>query len=132
VCSPSSGDKDTVVSVTVSVKDNPQEIGVFGMDMTFPPKMLEFTGASKGSLTGTWAAVDGNEVSAGNLKIGGFKGSGSSLAANSDGSIVVISFKVDGSRLSNGQQGQVCIKNYTDDIDGIPPEPACASFTLTK
>lgn len=131
-CSPTSGDKDTVVTVTVSIKDNQQEVGVFGMDLTFPPKMLEFTGVSKGSLTGNWAAVDGNEVSAGNLKIGGFKGSGTALAKNSDGSIVVITFKVDGSSLANGQQGQICIKNYTDDITGTPPEPACASFSLAE
>ncbi len=131
-CSPSSGDKDTVVTVTVSIADNQQEVGVFGMDLTFPPKMLEFTGVSKGSLTGSWAAVDGNEVSAGSLKIGGFRGSGTALVKNSAGSVAVISFKVDGSSLAGGQQGQVCIKNYTDDITGIPPEPACATFTLTK
>jgi len=120
------------VTVTVSIKDNVQEVGVFGMDLTFPPKMFDYASVSKGSLTGNWAAVDGNEVSAGNLKIGGFKGSGTAVAKNSSGSIVVITFTVDGASLSNGQQGQVCIKNYTDDITGIPPEPACASFTLTK
>jgi len=132
VCSPTSGGKDTVVTVTVTIKDNEQEVGVFGMDLTFPPKMFDYTSVSKGSLTGNWAAVDGNEVSAGNLKIGGFKGSGTAVAKNSSGSIVVITFKVDGASLSNGQQGQVCIKSYTDDITGIPPEPACATFTLTK
>jgi hypothetical protein len=131
-CSPASGGKDTVVTVTVSIKANSEEVGVFGMDLTFPPKMLTYSTVSKGSLTGSWAAVDGNEVSAGNLKIGGFKGSASPVAKNSDGSIVVISFSVDGAQLNNGQQGQVCIKNYTDDIVGIPPEPVCASFTLTK
>jgi hypothetical protein len=132
VCSPTSGDKDTVVTVTVSIKDNQQEVGVFGMDMTFPSNMFDYTGASIGSLTGSWAAVDGNEVSAGNLRIGGFKGSASAVAKNSDGSIVVITFEVDGTSLAGGQQGQICIKNYTDDIVGIPPESACTSFTLAK
>jgi predicted small lipoprotein YifL len=132
VYSATSGGKDTVVTVTVTIKDNAQEVGVFGMDLTFPPKMFDYTSVSKGNLTGNWAAVDGNEVSAGNLKIGGFKGSGTAVAINSSGSIVVITFKVNGAGLSNGQQGQVCIKNYTDDITGIPPEPACASFTLTE
>ncbi len=131
-CSPTSGSKDAVVTVTVSIQHNAQEVGVFGMDLTFPPKMLAYAAVSKGGLTGNWAAVDGNEVSAGNLKIGGFKGSGTAVAKNSSGSIVVISFTVDGTQLSNGQQGQVCIKNYTDDIVGIPPEPVCTSFTLTK
>jgi hypothetical protein len=131
-CSPSSGSKDTEVTVTVSVKENANEIGVFGMDLTFPPRMLEFVRVNKGALTGDWAAVDGNEVSSGNLKIGGFKGSAASVAKNSAGSLVVIKFKVDGSRLSSSQQGQICIKSYTDDITGIPPEPACASFQFTK
>ena len=131
-CSPTAGSKDTEVTVTISIQQNDTEIGVFGMDMTFPPKMLSYTATSPGSLTGSWAAVDGNEVSAGNLKIGGFRGSGSAVATNSQGSLLIVKFTVDGSELSNGQQGQICIKSYTDDIVGIPPEPACASFTLTK
>jgi hypothetical protein len=131
-CSPTSGVKGTEVTVTIAIKENDKEIGVFGMELTFPPKMLTYGTTSSGSLTGSWAAVDGNEVSAGNLKIGGFRGSGSAVARNSQGSLLVIKFTVDGSELSNGQQGQICIKGYTDDIVGIPPEPACASFTLTK
>lgn len=131
-CSPASGSKGTEVTVTVSIKENDKEIGVFGMDLTFPPKMLSYGATSKGSLTGSWAAVDGNEVSAGKLKIGGFRGSGAAVAKNSQGSLLIITFSVDGSELSNGTQGQICIKGYTDDIVGIPPEPACASFTLTK
>ena len=113
-CSPTAGTKDTQVTVTIAIKDNQHEIGVFG------------------SLVNDWAAVDGNEVSAGNLKIGGLKGSGNTIGMNSQGSIAILKFKVDGSDLNNGQQGQICIKSYTDDIAGIPPEPACSSFILSK
>jgi hypothetical protein len=131
-CSPTSAGKDTEVTVTISIEENDKEIGVFGMDLTFPPKMLSYKSVSTGSLTGSWTAVDGNEVSAGNLKIGGFRGSGSTVGRDSQGSLFFVKFTVDGSQLINGQQGQICIKAYTDDIVGIPPEPACASFTLTK
>jgi hypothetical protein len=131
-CSPTAGTKDTQVTVTIAIKDNQHEIGVFGMELTFPPKMFDFLEIAKGSLVNDWAAVDGNEVSAGNLKIGGFKGSGNTIGMNSQGSIAILKFKVDGSDLNNGQQGQICIKSYTDDIAGIPPEPACSSFILSK
>ncbi len=131
-CSPTAGIKDTQVTVTISIKDNQNEIGVFGLELTFPPKMFGYLGLDKGSLVNDWAAVDGNEISAGNLKIGGFKGSGTTIGKSSQGSIAILKFKVDGSDLSNGQQGQICIKSYTDDIVGIPPEPACSSFTLSK
>ncbi len=131
-CNPTGGVKDTQVIVTISLKDNQNEINVFGMELTFPPKMFDFLELAKGSLVNDWAAVDGNEVSAGNLKVGGFKGSGSPIGKNSQGALIILKFKVDGSELSNGQQGQICIKSYTDDIVGIPPEPACSSFILSK
>ncbi len=131
-CSPTAGVKGTQVTVTISIKDNPNEINVFGMELTFPPKMFDFLELAKGSLVNDWAAVDGNEISAGNLKIGGFKGSGNPIGKNSQGAIVMLKFTVNGSDLSNGQQGQICIKSYTDDIAGIPPEPVCSSFILSK
>jgi len=37
-----------------------------------------------------------------------------------------------GSTYPNGQQCQVSIKSYTDNIAGMSPEPASATFTLQK
>ncbi len=131
-CSPTSGGKDTQVIFTISIKSNSKEIGVFGLEMIFPPKMFNFNGVDRGSLTGDWAAVDGNKVGADKLKIGGFKGSGTAAAVNSQGSLALIKMKVTGGDLGNGQQGQISIQGYTDDISGIAPQPAFVTFTLVK
>jgi len=121
-----------VVTVTVSVKANSKEIKVFGLDLTFESKMFKLQKIEKGSLNTTWAAVDGNEIESGKVRIGGFTGSGTAVPVNSDGSIAKIKFKVKGSSLSDGTQSQLCVKNYTDDIDGIQPEPTCIQFTYKK
>jgi len=102
------------------------------MDLTFESKMFKLQGIEKGSLTSSWAAVDGNEIESGMVRIGGFTGSGTAVPVNTDGSIAKIKFKVSGSGLSDGTQSQLCVKNYTDDIDGIKPEPACVQFTYKK
>jgi Cohesin domain len=131
-CSPNSGGPDTVVTVAVLIARNSKEIRVFGFDTAFDTKMFEFQGVVKGSLTGSWAAVDGNEASPGELKVGGFVGSGTPVAANSSGSLVEIKFKVTGQTYGNDQQSQICIRSYTDDISGFTPNPACTTFTLKK
>jgi len=131
-CSPTSGGKDTVVTFTISIKSNQKEIGVFGLEMIFPPKMFNYSGVDKGSLTGDWAAVDGNKVSADKLKIGGFKGSGTAAVVNSQGSLAVIRMRVTGGELGDGQQGRISIQGYTDDISDISPQPAATNFTLNK
>jgi hypothetical protein len=131
-CSPTSGGKDTVVTLTISVKNTQKEIGVFGLEMIFPPKMFNYSGVEKGSLTNDWAAVDGNKVSSDKLKIGGFKGSGTAAGANTSGSLAVVKMKVTGGQLGNGQQGKISIQGYTDDISGISPQPASTTFTLNK
>jgi len=131
-CNPSSASADTIVNVPISITGNENEIKVFGLELTFDPNMFEFQSVEKGSLTGSWAAVAGNETTSGTLKIGGFLGAGTSIPTGSDGSIAIVKLKVTGSSYSNGQQCQVSIKSYTDDITGMSPEPASATFTLQK
>jgi len=77
-CNPSSGGTDTIVSVPITISGNNKEIKVFGLELTFDSSVFEFQSVSKGSLTGNWAAVDGNETQAGTVKVVGFAGSGSS------------------------------------------------------
>jgi len=131
-CNPSSGSADTIVNVPISITGNENEIKVFGLEMTFDANMFEFQSVEKGSLTGSWAAVAGNETTSGTLKIGGFLGAGTSIPTGSSGTIAIVKLKVTGSSYSNGQQCQVSIKSYTDDISGMSPEPASATFTLQK
>jgi len=131
-CNPSSGSASTTVNVPISITGNENEIKVFGLEMTFDANMFEFQSVEKGSLTGSWAAVAGNETTSGTLKIGGFLGAGTSIPTGSSGTIAIVKLKVTGSTYPNGQQCQVSIKSYTDNIAGMSPEPASATFTLQK
>jgi len=131
-CSPSSGGTGTIVSIPVTISGNQKEIKVFGLELTFDSSMFEFQSVSKGSLTGDWAAVDGNETQSGIIKIGGFAGSGSTIAIGSSGTIAVVKLKVICSSCSNGRQSQLNINNYADDIAGMTPELATTKFTYTK
>jgi hypothetical protein len=131
-CNPSSAGPDTVITASVLIKGNSEEIRVFGLDATFDTKMFQFQGGSSGSLTGDWAAVDGNEASPGELKVGGFVGGGTAIAKNSSGTLADLKFKVTGQSYGNGQQSQICIKQYTDDISAFTPAPSCTTFTLKK
>jgi len=131
-CSPSSGGTDTIVSIPITISGNQKEIKVFGLELTFDSSMFEFQSVNKGSLTGDWAAVDGNETQAGTVKVGGFAGSGKTIGTGSIGTIAVVKLKVICTSCSNGQQTQLNINNYTDDISGMSPEPDTTKFTYTE
>jgi hypothetical protein len=132
VLNPTTGSKDQVVSASIPIKGNSQEMRVFGLDVTFDSRMFEFQEVRKGTLTGGWAEVAGNEVSPGSLKVGGFVGGGTAIPARSEGTLAELLFKVTGSEYGNGQQSQVCVLHYTDDLSAFTPASACASFTLKK
>jgi hypothetical protein len=131
-CNPSSAGPDTTVVFTISIKGNIEELRVFGGDMTFDTKMFQFQDVRSGSLTGNWAAVDGNEVSSGTLKVGGFVGNGTAVPKASTGTLAEVRFKVTGASYGNGQTTQVCIQQYTDGLVEFKPDPACSTFSLKK
>jgi len=94
--------------------------------------MFQYQGIAKGTLTGTWAAVDGNSIGSGVFRIGGFAGSGSLIPVGSVGSIAVITLKVIGVNYNDGYKSQLNARSYTDDISGMTPEPAVTYFTFRK
>jgi hypothetical protein len=132
VINPNSAGADTVVTISIIIQGNTKEIRVFGLDVAFDAKMFAFQGVVKGDITGSWASVDGNELSPGELKIGGYVGSGTPVPAKGQGKLAEFKLKVTGQDYANGQQSQVSIKQYTDDITGFRPEPASVAFTLKK
>jgi hypothetical protein len=132
VLNPTTGSKDQVVTVAVLIKGNSKEIRVFGLDVTFDSRMLDFQEARKATLTGGWAEVAGNEVSPGNMRLGGFTGGGPAIPVRSEGTLAELVFKVTGEEYPNGQQSQVCVLHYTDDLSGFTPASACGTFTLKK
>jgi hypothetical protein len=131
-CSPSSGGIDKNFTVTISITNADQEIKVFGLEVTFDADKLGFRRIEEGNLTESWAAVDGNEIKKGILRVGGFMGSGDPITQGSSGKIAEVKFKVISNNFNNGHQSQICIENYADDIVDLTPLPSCTSFTLTK
>jgi len=131
-CNPVSGGVDTILMVAVVIAQNSREIRVFGLEMSFDPRIFQFQGVAGGNLTGSWTAVDGNEVSPGTVRIGGFAGGGNPIARDSQGALALIQLKVTATDYGNNQQSQICLNHYTDDLAVFQPAPACAVFTLKK
>lgn len=131
-CSPSSGGTGTIVNITISIKGNLQEIKAFGLELTFDPNMFQYQSTSSGSLTGSWASVDGNEISSGKLIVGGFTGSGTSIEKGESGSFTVVKFEVIYVGSAESLTRQITINHYKDDIVGMKPEPASTTFTYRK
>jgi Viral BACON domain/Cohesin domain len=131
-CNPSSGRTGTTVSVPISIDGNLQAISTFGLELTFDANLFDYVRTSKGSLTGNWATVDGNLSGAGRVTLGGFAGSANAIPVGSVGTIVVVTLKVTGTGFSDGQQSQLKIQSYSDDIAGMKPQPASTTFTFRK
>ncbi len=117
-CSPSQGATDTTVSFPVSISGNAKAISSFGLQLTFDAAMFQYVGTAKGSLTGSWTYVDGND-SGGTVTVGGFSGSGSTIAVGSSGTIAIVTLRVTGGTYGNGQTSVVTIRSYADDISGM-------------
>jgi len=94
--------------------------------------MFSFDGVEKGPLTSGWSTVDGFQISPGNVRVGGFAGGASAIPAGSTGAIVAVRLKVLCSGCANGQQSNICITNYTDDIASMTPKPSCSTFIFTR
>jgi hypothetical protein len=81
--------------------------------------MLRFESIAKGIMTENWGAVDGNERKPGEVRIGGFKGGGESVADGSEGSIVVVRLRVTCKECKDGSKARISIQNLTDDLAGM-------------
>jgi hypothetical protein len=129
---PSSGGTNTNFTIVISINNSDMEVKVFGLEMTFDADTFQFRRIEMGGLTESWEAVDANEISNGTLRVGGYAGSGNPITQGNTGNIAGVKFKVIGSSFSDGQQSQICIQNYTDDISSMTPEPSCINFTLQQ
>ena len=133
---PNSEKTGTTVTVSISIKGNTKEIKTFGLELSFDRNMFEYQGTSKGDLTGSWQAVDGNEIRTGIVRVGGYAGASDStipvIPICSNGSIAKISLKVVYSGVIDGLQSQISIQNYLDGIATMTPQPAYTSFTYRK
>jgi hypothetical protein len=125
--SPASGGTGTIVTATISIKGNTSQISSFGLNLQFNTSMFQYIDTSKGTLTGSWAFIDGNAVS-GQITVGGARGSVAAIPVGSQGSIAVVKFRVVYSS-SSDQTTQITMNNIIDDISGMTIKPASAAFT---
>ncbi len=131
-CQPNSGQTGNIIEVRISILGNTSEIKAFGLDVTYDKTMFNFVGVNKGSVTGSWAFVTGSETATG-TRIGGFAGDPSlAVPVGSSGTIAVLRLAVTCTSCANGQQSQLCISGFTDDIIGMIPAPGCATFTFRR
>ncbi|MFZ2054476.1 MAG: cohesin domain-containing protein [Candidatus Aminicenantales bacterium] len=131
-CNPNSGGTGTLVSIPISIRGNIQSISTFGLVLTFDSNMFQYQSTRAGSLTGSWAMVDGNLSGSGTVTVGGFAGSGNSIPVGSVGTIAIVTLRVTGAGYSDGHQSQLTINGYTDDIAGMTPQPAATTFTYRQ
>lgn len=131
-CDHDSGGTGTVVNIPISIVGNSHEISAFGLELVYEGSLFEFQEANAGTLTGSWSAVDGNEIVSGTVKVGGFTGASGAISQWSFGSIAVVKLKVTGAGWSSGQQSQICIQNCIDDIAAMILYPSCVSFTFVN
>jgi len=127
--SPSSGGTSTYVTITISIKGNTSPIAsAFGLKLNYDASVFQYQSTSKGTLTGSWAAVDGG-ASGNTVTVGGFRGAGSVISTGSQGSIAIVRFKViySGSSLSR----TFTISNLIDDLVGMTIRPGSVTFTYT-
>ncbi len=123
-----SGGNGTHVTFEVRIVGNTSLIDAFGLDLTFDPNMFFYVSTSSGDLTGSWGAVDGNVISPGRVRVGGWGGA-NAIPIGSTGSIVKVTLSVNCGSCTGGESSQICIGDFTDDIVGIRLTHACENFT---
>jgi len=124
--SPSSGGTNQIVTITISVDGNTSPISsAFGLELHYNTAIFQYLNTSKGTLTSSWAAVDGG-ASSGTITVGGFRGSGSVISTGSQGSIAVVRLQV---IPSSSQTTQITMNNLIDDLSGMIVNPGSRTFT---
>jgi hypothetical protein len=121
-----SGSNGENVTFEVRIVGNTSLIDAFGLDLTFDPNMFYYVSTGSGNLTGGWP-VDGNVVSPGRVRIGGYGGA-NAIPIGSTGSIVKVTLRVNCATCTGGESSQVCIGDFWDDIVGMRLTRACQNF----
>jgi hypothetical protein len=113
------------VTLTISIDGNTSPIrSAFGLDIHYNTSIFQYLSTSRGTLTSSWAAVDGG-ASGGTMTVGGFKGSGSNIPIGSQGSIAVVRLRV----LAGATQNtQITMDNLIDDLAGMSANPSSVTF----
>ena len=126
---PSAGASGNNITLSVDISNNINQISSFGLDFVYDYTAFEFNEIGQGSLTSGWS-IEGNEITPGEIKIGGYAGAGTIINENSMGSLVEIKLQVKCSDYEEETEIQLKIENYTDGITECFPHPCTTNFTL--
>ena len=133
VPTPSAGVHDDEIKVHVNITNNQCEMSAFGFDFVYETSMFSYQGIETlNCLTSDWSVVDGNEISPGRVRIGGYSGSAPSIQLTENGSLVVVILKVACQYPSclDGRHSTITIDSYSDELISYEPQPAQGDFTF--
>jgi hypothetical protein len=117
-----SGTAGNTIIVNINIDNSPQ-VGALGFDFTFCSNKLTYVETQKGDLTNHFSFFQGNELSPGIIKVGGFDTN--PIAVNQSGSIAKIVLMVNQCTL--GETCNLCVTNLVDDLSGLTG--CCGTFT---
>jgi hypothetical protein len=108
-------------------------MSALGFDLFYDTTMFSFLGVSTvNCLTSDWSMFDAFEVSPGQVRIGGYAGSGTYIQPTENGSLVIVTLKVIClcGTCADGQQSTITIDDYNDDLVSYGTQPSQGVFTM--
>lgn len=130
---PSTGVYNDEITVSINISNNQCEICTFAFDLLYETSLFSYQGIERQNcLTSDWTMVDGNEITPGQLRIGGFAGSASCIQQTENGCLLTVKLKVIAQCgiYQDGYQSLITINSYTDDFKSYSPQPAQVVFSL--
>jgi len=133
VPTPPTGVYDDEILVYINITNNQCQMCALGFDFFYDTSMFSYQGIeTQNCLTSDWSTVDADEISPGQVRIGGFAGSGSCIESTDNGCLVAVRLKVTCQcpGCVDGQQSIITIDSYTDELASYDPRPADGTFTF--
>lgn len=133
VPTPATGVYGDDIKVTINISNNQCQMSAFGFDLFYEASMFTYQGIEYlDCLTSDWTMIEANEISPGQVRIGGFAGSGTMIESADDGCLVVVNLKVSCQYPDclDGQLSTIAIDAYADELELYNPQPARATFTF--
>jgi len=130
---PSTATYNDVIEAHITISNNQCVMSSLGFDLFYDASMFSYIGLDTlNCLTADWSMLDGNEINPGQVRIGGYSGSGTNIPSAQNGIIVKVKFQVicRCDVCSDGQQSSISINSFQDDLSSYIPQPAQDLFTL--
>jgi hypothetical protein len=133
VPTPSTGLYGDEILISINISNNQCQMCALGFDLFYETSMFSYQGIETlNCLTSDWSTVDADEISPGQVRIGGFAGSGSCIESTDNGCLVKVKLQVvcQCPGCMDGQQSTITIDSYTDELASFEPQPAQGTFTF--